>query len=244
MYGYGLSGNCQIAALVSDEGSLDWLCMPRPDSPPVFVRILDEDGGHFTVIPRDPISGKHQEYVRNTNVLTTTVTTKGGDSYRITDFCPRFYQFNRIFRPFSVYRVIEPLTVNPMVRMVCSPVNGWEKKKLSPARGNSHLRYDIRGETMRVWTNMPMTYLCEGRDFPLRERVVFALTWSTNLEHDVSEVADQFLTKTVAYWRQWVSHCSVPAEFQSEVIRSALALKLHCYEDTGAILAALTNSLP
>jgi GH15 family glucan-1,4-alpha-glucosidase len=244
MYSYGLIGNCQIAAQVSSAGSMDWLCMPRPDSPPVFGRLLDKEGGHFSVDPRDPVKSVHQEYIRNTNVLETTVTTENGDSFRITDFCPRFHQFDRVFRPFSVYRIVEPLSGTPMVKVECAPVNGWEKERVTPARGSSHLRFDIRGESLRVWTNMPMTYFTEAQYFPLREKTYFALNWSTQLEHDVGEVGENFLRQTIEYWREWVSHCSVPADFQKEVIRSALALKLHCYEDTGAILAALTTSLP
>src|SRR5688500_16520869 len=101
MYPYGLIGNCQIAALVQKGGSIDWLCLPRPDSPPVFGRLLDEDGGHFSISAPD-IESTTQEYIRNTNVLVTEVTLKNGDAYRITDFCPRFTQFGRNFRPFAV----------------------------------------------------------------------------------------------------------------------------------------------
>ncbi|MGZ3685851.1 MAG: glycoside hydrolase family 15 protein, partial [Bdellovibrionota bacterium] len=244
MYPYGLIGNCQIAALVSNRGSLDWLCLPRPDSPPVFGRLLDEQGGHFSVVPREEVESSRQEYVRNTNVLVTTVTTVSGDIFRITDFCPRFYQFDRVFRPCWAFRTVEPIRGSPMVKVECMPVNGWEKEPVPPIRGSSHLRFDIRGESLRVWTSMPMTYLTEHQFHPLHEKTYFALTWSAPLEHDVGTVTEEFLKKTTGYWRTWVSHCSVPADFQEEVIRSALALKLHCYEDTGAILAALTTSLP
>jgi GH15 family glucan-1,4-alpha-glucosidase len=244
MYPYGLIGNCQIAALVGQNGSLDWLCLPRPDSPPVFGRLLDERGGHFSISPREKVASSSQEYVRNTNVLVTTVQLENGDSYRITDFCPRFPQFGRMFRPFSLHRILEPLAGNPMVRVECVPVEGWQKNHAVPARGNSHLRFDIRGEALRLWASMPMTYLCEQQYFPLREKTYFALTWSTSLENEIQQVTENFLAQTLAYWRQWVSHCNVPVEFQQHVIRSALALKLHCYEDTGAILAALTTSLP
>lgn len=244
MYRYGLIGNCQIAALTSMEGSVDWLCLPRPDSPPVFGRLLDPEGGHFSITSNDPKATAKQEYIRNTNVLVTTVTTSHGDSYRITDFCPRFMQYNRMFRPFSLFRIVEPLSGNPMVTVECKPVCGWEKTPVTPIRGNSHVRFDIRGETLRVWTSMPMTYFYEQQPFPLREKTYFSLAWSSTLEDDLVNVSEHFLKQTIEYWRQWVSHCNVPVDFQAQVIRSALALKLHCFEDTGAILAALTTSLP
>ena len=243
MYPYGLIGNCQIAALVEQTGSIDWLCLPRPDSPPVFGKLLDPEGGHFSVTC-DDMAGSRQEYLRNTNVLVTTVTTKDGDVYKVTDFCPRFTQFGRQFRPFSLFRVLEPVKGHPQVKVECKPVSGWDKKPVAALRGNSHLRYDIRGETLRLWTNMPMTYLSESQAFPLTEKTYFALGWNTAMEEDLALVAEHFLKQTTQYWRLWVQHCNIPSEFQEETIRSALALKLHCYEDTGAILAGLTTSLP
>lgn len=243
MYPYGLIGNCQIAALVSQSGSLDWLCLPRPDSPPVFGRLLDDQGGYFSITSPDVASSK-QEYLRNTNVLVTTVNLHNGDAYRITDFCPRFLQFGRTFRPFAVFRVLEPIKGHPNVRVECKPVTGWEKEKVTAARGSSHLRYDIGENALRVWTNMPLTYLDEGQSFSLMEKTYFALTWNFSLEEDLRQVTESFLQQTTDYWRLWVRHCSIPSEYQADTIRSALALKLHCYEDTGAILAALTTSLP
>jgi GH15 family glucan-1,4-alpha-glucosidase len=91
---------------------------------------------------------------------------------------------------------------------------------------------------------MPLTYLCEESPFLLKEKLYFGLTWSTAIEEDLVDVSERFLQQTVNYWQTWVKHCTIPSLFQKETIRSALALKLHCYEDTGAILAALTSSLP
>lgn len=243
MYPYGLIGNCQIAALAGETGSIDWLCLPRPDSPPVFGRILDGKGGHFSISSPDTAHTK-QEYLRNTNVLVTTITLHNGDSYKITDFCPRFNQFGRVFRPFALFRIVEPIKGHPTIRVECKPVNGWEKEPVVAARGSSHLRFDIRGDVLRLWTNMPLTYLCESQTFSLTEKTYFGLSWNFAVEEDLGRLTENFLHQTIQYWRLWVQHCSVPSEYQSDTIRSALALKLHCYEDTGAILAALTTSLP
>jgi len=110
MYPYGLIGNCQISALVSDQGSIDWLCLPRPDSPPVFGRILDSEGGYFSVSSSDPKqAATTQRYLPNTNILVTTVSLPNSDSFQITDFCPRFEQYGRIYRPAALFRIVEPL---------------------------------------------------------------------------------------------------------------------------------------
>ncbi|MFO0706330.1 MAG: glycoside hydrolase family 15 protein [Nitrospira sp.] len=246
MYPYGLIGNCQMSALIGTDGSLDWLCAPRPDSPPVFGRLLDPDGGHFSVAPGTPDLriATHQEYLLNTNILVTSITLSNGDAYRITDFCPRFEQYGRMYRPAALFRIVEPLRGTPAIRVSCRPVSGWEKTPVHAVRGSNHLRYEIRGELLRLLTDMPMTYLCDETPVALTRPLYFALTWGLGIEDDLVKVTRDFLEQTARYWRTWVKHCSVPLLHQPAVIRSALTLKLHCFEDTGAILAAITTSLP
>lgn len=243
MYPYGLIGNCQISALVNLNGSIDWLCLPRPDSPPVFGRLLDPRGGHFSVETSGKSHG-HQTYLSNTVVLKTLVTTEDDDQFEILDFCPRFQQHGRTYRPVSLFRIVRPVKGSPMIRIRCHPVDGWSKEPVQPVRGNSHLRYDIQGESLRLVTNMPLTYLCEESEFLLKDTIYLGLTWGLGIEDDLADVSERFLNSTIQYWEAWVKHCSIPSLYQNETIRSALTLKLHCYEDTGAILAALTTSLP
>ncbi|MFO0698855.1 MAG: glycoside hydrolase family 15 protein [Nitrospira sp.] len=246
MYQYGLIGNCQISALISAQGSIDWLCLPRPDSPPIFGKILDPEGGQFSISPSVPASETttKQHYLPNTNILVTTVSLPNGDAYQITDFCPRFLQYGRVYRPAALFRIVEPLSGSPSIRVCCKPVSGWGKNPVRFVRGSSHLRYEMGGEYMRLLTNMPLTYLCGETPVVLTSKMYFALSWGIGIEDDLVKVSHEFLDQTTKYWRSWVKHCSIPVLYQEEVIRSALALKLHCYEDTGAILAALTTSLP
>jgi GH15 family glucan-1,4-alpha-glucosidase len=243
MYPYGLIGNCQVSALCNLNGSIDWLCLPRPDSPPVFGRLLDERGGHFAITPSGKFSST-QEYIRNTNVLVTHFSCEDGSEFQVTDFCPRFEQHGRMFRPNSIFRIVKPLKGHPQIRVNCTPVIGWEKERAAQIRGNSHLKFEIRGEYLRLATNMPLTYVTEDISFSLTEKIFFGLTWGSPIEDDLPTVTNHFLEQTLRYWRTWVKHCSIPTRYQNETIRSALILKLHCFEDTGAILAALTTSLP
>lgn len=242
MYPYGLIGNCQASALIHESGSIHWFCAPHPDSPPVFGRLLDPDGGDFSITMAEKGISK-QHYLPNTNVLVTEI--KNHDSaFKITDFCPRFEQFGRMYRPISVFRVVEPTEGSPTIQVRCRPVKGWEKAPVPPVRGNSHLRYDYPKDILRLTTTMPLTHLLEENPFRLTQPIYFALTWGIGVEDDLVQVAKDFLSKTKSYWRMWVKHCSIPVDYQSETIRSALALKLHCYEETGAILASVTTSLP
>ncbi|HLG19217.1 MAG TPA: glycoside hydrolase family 15 protein [Bdellovibrionota bacterium] len=144
----------------------------------------------------------------------------------------------------TMFRILEPVKGNPTIQVRCRPVIGWEKEAAKAIRGNSHLRFEMRNECLRTVTNMSLTYLCEEGPFSLREPLYFGLTWSSGIEDDLVKVTHAFLDQTAEYWRLWVKHCAIPYLFQRETIRSALTLKLHCYEDTGAILAALTTSLP
>ncbi len=243
MYRYGLIGNCQTAALIYHDASIDWLCFPRPDSPPVFGRLLDPEGGSFRIEAQD-LASTDQSYLDNTNILITRLHTQDGSELKITDFCPRFSQHGRMFRPNALFRIVEPVSGSPTIQVSCRPVNGWDRTWVNPVRGNNHLRFDIGGESLRLLTNMPLTYLCDGTSFALKEPLYFGLTWGLGIEDDLVRTTQSFLEQTKEYWRTWVKQCSIPSLYQAETIRSALTLKLHCYEDTGAILAALTTSLP
>lgn len=244
MYPYGLIGNCETSALVSLDGSLDWLCWPRPDSHPVFGKLLDKNGGYFSIRPAGQNWQSRQTYISNTNVLRTEFTLEDGSSFRVIDFCPRYEQYGRVFHPHSIVRIVEPTSGNPSICVNIEVIDGWDKNIVKPTRSNTHLRYEIRGEQMRLTTNMPLIYLESGIPHGLTDPVYFALNWGSGTPEDLISLCREQLDKTVRYWRTWVKHCSIPTLFQKEVIRSALALKLHCYEDTGAILAATTTSLP
>jgi GH15 family glucan-1,4-alpha-glucosidase len=243
VYPYGLVGNCQTAALISSQGSIDWLCLPRPDSSPTFGRLLDPDGGQFSIEGVGEYSGR-QAYLPNTNILKTLITNGDGSQFEITDFAPRFYQHGRIYRPIALFRIVTPVKGNANILVRCRPIDGWSKTPVSPIRGSSHLQFELKEGALRLTTNMPLTYLSEESTFLLNEPLYFALTWGTAVEEDLIDISQRYLNLTMDYWHTWVKHCSIPSLYQQETIRSALTLKLHCYEDTGAILAALTTSLP
>jgi GH15 family glucan-1,4-alpha-glucosidase len=238
----GLVGNCQFSALVERTGTVVWCCLPRFDSEPVFSTLLDhENGGSFVAGAADGSAGR-QRYVDNTNVLETTFTTEGG-SFRLLDFAPRFVQHDRIFRPTQLFRILEPLEGTPLVRVRCDPRLGWSKARPSPLQGSNHVRFEGFASPFRLTTDIAQSYL-GGRPFALTGRRHLALTWGAPIEEPLAPLVDRFLGETIRYWQRWVMHCDIPPLYQQEVIRSALALKLHCFEDTGAIVAAMTTSIP
>ncbi|MEO5762220.1 MAG: glycoside hydrolase family 15 protein [Vicinamibacteria bacterium] len=238
----GLVGNCQYSALIDRGGSVAWCCLPRFDSEPIFATLLDaEQGGQFTIAPEGGEQGV-QRYIENTNILETRFETKMG-SFRILDFAPRFIQFDRIFRPTQLFRIIEPLEGMPRIRVTCDPRLGWSQATPARIAGSNHIRYEGFSSPLRLTSDVPVSYL-SGQPFALTGRKHMVLSWGAPVEEALAPLADRFLGETTRYWQGWVKHCNVPSMYQKEVIRSALVLKLHCFEDTGAIVAAMTTSLP
>lgn len=237
-----LIGNCQIAAHVRRDGAIVWACLPRFDAPPVFGALLDEnDGGAFTIRP-DAASVGVQRYWPNTNVLETRFDTPDG-AFRIIDFAPRFIEHGRSFRPRKLIRIVEPIVGTPRITVSCRPVLGWSKRAPHREYGSHHLTFKGFDDDVRLTTDAPLSYI-DHRPFALCGRLHFVFSWGAPVEEPLEPLCDRFLRETVRYWQTWVKRCNIPARYQNEVIRSALILKLHCFEDTGAIVAALTTSLP
>ena len=159
------------------------------------------------------------------------------------DFAPRFVQFDRIFRPTQIFRIVEPLLRHPRIRVSCEPRNGWAKAVPERITGSNHIRFEGFASHLRLTSDVPVSYL-GGQPFALTARKHLVLSWGAPVEEALAPLASRFLGETIRYWQAWVKRCNVPPQFQEDVIRSALVLKLHCFEDTGAIIAAMTTSLP
>jgi GH15 family glucan-1,4-alpha-glucosidase len=236
-----LIGNCQYAALIDRRGAIVWCCLPRFDSEPVFGELLDSDGGSFLVGAADGSPGT-QRYLENTNILETVFDAPGG-RFRVLDFAPRFQQHSRMFRPTQLFRLVEPLEGSPRIVVRCNPVTGWSKAAPEVTQGSHHLEFHGFVSHLRLTTDIPLSYL-DGRPFSLTTRHRLALAWGEPIEEPLAPLCDHFLNETTNYWLGWVKHTDIPPLYQREVIRSALALKLHCFEDTGAIVASMTTSIP
>jgi hypothetical protein len=205
------------------------------------VRSSIPTGGAFSIGVEGGALGV-QRYLPNTNVLTTTFTTRDG-SFRVLDFAPRFIQNERSFRPTKLLRIVEPLSGTPRVVVRCDPRLGWSKERPQKDTGSHHVSYLGYPTEVRLTTDIPISYL-DGESFALTATKHFVFSWGAPVEEALAPLCQRFLSETTRYWQRWVKACAVPLLHQEEVIRSALALKLHCFEDTGAIVAALTTSLP
>lgn len=243
-YDMGVIGNCSYMAYVDTGASVQWLCMPRFDSSFVFGALLDEEkGGEFSISPESAVMSSKQYYIKNTNILCTEIQSQKG-SYRVTDFAPRFYHFERHFKPLMLIRKLEPLSGSPVVKVVCSPKGAWGAIDPDIVMASNHIRFLNLESQVRLTSNIPLNYISERKGFVLNDVLYLVLTYGEPLEAPLVSTAEEFLRKTKQYWTQWVKTASIPALYQEEVIRSALILKLHQYEDTGGIIASGSTSLP
>lgn len=244
VYDTGIIGNCSYIAHINTIGEVVWMCWPRFDSSFIFGSLLDnEAGGTFSILPECAEFTTRQYYIENTNILCTEITCSEG-SYRITDFAPRFQLFERYFRPLMMIRKVELLSGNPRVKVKCKPTHEYGQKVLQPSPASNHIDYFGADNTIRLTTNFSINHILDDRNSVLNETKYLVLTYGSPLEASLKSTAEDFLQKTTAYWQQWIKNTSIGNMYQDEVIRSSLALKIHQYEDTGAIIAASTTSLP
>lgn len=239
-----LIGNCAYQALIDDRANVVWLCWPRFDSSFVFGALLDaEKGGCFAIIPQGADFTSEQAYLPNTNVLRTVFRGESG-SFEVIDFAPRFRQYERSFKPTILMRRIRLLSGAPRIRVKLDPKLDYGRRQPKSYAASNHLHFEMEGTALRLTTNLPLTYIQDFRPFLLERDADLTLTWGAPLEAPLAATVESFYSQTKQYWERWVKHTSLPGVFQREVIRSALALKLHQFEDTGAITAAATTSLP
>ncbi len=241
---YGLIGNCRYSALVSSKASIDWLCWPTFEDSSVFGRLLDPHAGHFSVecVSRSEVK-IHQEYIVNTNVLRTVFESEEG-SFEVLDFAPRFRNQDRMHSPTQLVRIIRPMNGLPRVQVCCRPRYDYGRTEAHEHLGSHHVSYEGFPSRLRLTTNASLSYVQEGRPFTISEPTYFVLSWGQPFEAELIGTCEDFLRRTIEYWQTWVKHCRLPNTFQEAVIRSALTLKLHQFEDTGAVTAATTTSIP
>jgi len=244
----GVIGNCQIAALIDERGSIVWGSFPRMDSDPAFCALLDPVPNERTpgcfAIELDGFVRAEQAYVDNTAILTTTLFDANGGALKIVDFAPRFNQFGRSYHPVMIVRNIVPVTGSPAVRIRLRPAAAYGARHATRTHGSSHIRYSNDSYTIRLTTNAPLAALLEERAFVVERPVALILGPDESLRDDPDKACREMYGETAAYWQGWVRALSIPFEWQDEVIRAAITLKLCTYEDTGAVLAALTTSIP
>lgn len=243
-------GNCAVSALIDRSGRFVWACAPRIDSDPVFSSLLgglepgDPAAQGVWEIAVDGATSVEQAYLRNTPILRTVITDADGASLEIIDFAPRYQQFGRSFRPTAFIRLIRPLTGVARITIRLRPTADWGARAAERTHGSNHIRYLCSDMTMRLSTDGPVSHVLEERTFRLEKPIAMFLGADEGFNADIGATCNRMLQQTQEYWMDWVRGLAVPLDYQSAVIRSAITLKLCMHEETGAIVAAMTTSIP
>ena len=244
----GLIGNCTFNALVDGAGTIVWCCMPRPDGEPVLHALLGNTGtggtlGRFAIEVADLAEAK-QRYVPNTAILETDLIDRSGNIARIIDFAPRFSDRGRTFRPLMLVRRIVPVQGRPTIRVRLQPAFEYGARRPDITRGSHHIRYYHAGQAVRLTTDMPIAYAIDETPHLLDRPVNLLFGVDETVDRNVGDLARECEERTDDYWRRWSRALALPLEWQDAVIRAAITLKLCTYEETGAIMAAVTTSIP
>jgi GH15 family glucan-1,4-alpha-glucosidase len=246
----GLIGNGTIAALVNPLGEIVWGCFPRFDGDPVFCTLLrarggtrDDDFGFFAVELLD-CAKDEQAYLPNTPILVTRLHDRHGGAIEITDFAPRFRHHGRMFCPMMLVRQIRRIAGNPRIRVRVRPAHDYGRRRAEITWGSNHIRYVGSDVVLRLTTDASVTAILEENPFFLEDAVTLLLGPDETVQSAAQEIGSRFLEETTAYWRAWVRELGIPFEWQDAVIRAAITLELNVYEDSGAIIAAVTTSVP
>jgi GH15 family glucan-1,4-alpha-glucosidase len=248
---YGVIGDCRSLALVGVDGSIDWCCLPRFDSPSLFGRLLDDKkGGSWRLSPAGPFSCRH-EYSDKTNILRTIFQTIDGLA-EVTDFMPiDAHDVKQHATPHQhprIVRMVTGLSGKVLFRnhVDARPDYGRGGNPLAPENGTLH--GDFGDNHFCIHSTIPLTGA--SQEFTVHPGETVAFTLAANLRGLCGrtmvdpEASRKLLRTTQEYWWKWINKCTYTGPYEQQVQRSALILKVLTYAPTGAIVAAPTTSLP
>ena len=238
-------GNGRTAALVDPTARLVWWCYPRFDRDPIFCRLLSgDDEKGFSDVVLDDMADFQSEYLRNTAVVSTVLTDRNGGAVRITDFAPRYRQFGRVFRPPQLIRMIEPVAGLPRVTVRFRPTHDYGHPFAQHSVGSNHIRYVHESTVIRLTTDAPLSYIESEAPFVLTRPLHMVFGVDERFQDDLETTCREFCDRTIDYWMDWSRGLSISYDWQDEIIRAAITLKLSNFEETGGIIAAHTTSIP
>jgi GH15 family glucan-1,4-alpha-glucosidase len=247
---YALIGDCRTSALVSRDGSIDWLCLPNFSSPSVFARILDRRGGRFSLRPAEKFTSTRR-YVEGAAVLETIFQTENGTA-RIFDCLPIVDGIRQMQPLREILRIVEGVTGTISFRAIIDPRPDYARLESRPRfRNRLGWSYAWRSEILNIQTDIELvpqaSALCGDFSVAAGQRRYFSLSHCQSepaVMAPLGEAADERLESTVAWWKDWSAQIRYDGPYREAVVRSAVTLKLLSFSPSGAIVAAPTTSLP
>lgn len=244
---YGVIGNCRSAALVSEKGSIDWCCLPDFDSPSIFAKLLDNvKGGSFGIVTDDNYIIK-QVYFDRTNILHTEFKSIQG-TFEVVDFMPRYKTNDHdYFAPAEIYRYIRLVSGSPAFKINYSPVFNYGKDKVSHVQQDNYIRTYSRinpTDCLYLYTSLNPNDILNSKEIQLTQHQFLLLSYNQKLiDIDINRVYLEYV-RTKVYWLNMTNRSRKYEKYTEEIIRSLLVLKMMSFHSTGAVLAAITTSIP
>jgi GH15 family glucan-1,4-alpha-glucosidase len=244
---YGAIGNCRSAALVSDRGSIDWCCLPDFDSPSVFAKLIDNEKGGFFSVEVDDRYTISQKYLIWTNVLITEYKSDIG-TFEVIDFMPRYkIADNSYFAPAEIYRYLKYISGSPSFKVKYFPAFNYAREEVSNVIEDNHIRTYSKvtpTDCIFLYSSLNFNEILDSKEIVLTQHQFLLLSYNQKLiEIDIRRVYLEF-QRTKVYWLNWTNRSKKYDKYNEEIIRSLLVLKIMSYQPTGAVLAALTTSIP
>jgi GH15 family glucan-1,4-alpha-glucosidase len=244
---YGVIGNCRTAALISKEGSIDWFCLPDFDSPSVFSKLLDENKGgsfSFEVSSDYAIS---QKYFKNTNILSTWFESKEG-AFVVYDYMPRYRTIEqRYYLPPEIHRYLRVIRGKPRLSVRYDPKMNYAAESVVHEKYRDYIKttsvVNDRNE-IYLYSSVDFDTILNGEEFRLSSDEFFLLSYTQKLIPIDLERIHLDYERTKVYWLNWTNRSRKFLEYEDMINRSLLVIKLMSYDSTGAMIAALTTSLP
>jgi GH15 family glucan-1,4-alpha-glucosidase len=244
---YGVIGNCRTAALISKEGSIDWFCLPDFDSPSVFSKLLDENKGgsfSFEVSSDYAIS---QKYFKNTNILSTWYESEEG-AFVVYDYMPRYRTIEqRYYLPPEIHRYLRVIRGKPRLSVRYDPKMNYAAESVVHEKYRDYIKttsvVNDRNE-IYLYSSVDFDTILNGEEFRLSSDEFFLLSYTQKLIPIDLERIHLDYERTKVYWLNWTNRSRKFLEYEDMINRSLLVIKLMSYHSTGAMIAALTTSLP
>ncbi len=244
---YGIIGNCKSSALINEDSSIDWCCLPQFDSPSVFGKILDDKiGGQFKIVT-DASYSISQEYCKNTCILITKFQSQA-HAFHLLDFMPRYQkESTNYYAPPEITRFLRHVKGRPSFKVIYDP-------KLEYALGitRNYVKDDFivsivddeDYDTLYLYTDLDKNNLLSGSEMILEKDQFMTASYNEKIEIPTIDTIYYELEVTKTYWLHWCYKTPTFKNYNAEVLRSAMTLKLLTFEKSGAVLAAATTSLP
>ena len=244
---YGIIGNCKSSALINEDSSIDWCCLPQFDSSAIFCKIIDNHIGGSFKIEADESYIITQQYINNTAIVRTNFKNEKNE-FEVLDFMTRYkLDDQNFYSPPEIQRLIKPIKGLPKIKVLYNPTLEYANGKTETYEKEDFIVSvfdEASYETLFLYTDIEKKKILENKEFELSKSVYLNLSYNEKIDLPSLSKSEGELKKTQEYWLNWCKKSPSFKSYNKEITRSSITLKLLTFEKTGAVLAAATTSIP